>query len=191
MSGIFYFPRIWFVVEEYNQKEFRTIEANSEAPLYISFVATVFACFYLSFFLINLMCGKIGVNLSAIMWNHPPKFILWGLAALAVSVVFYRVSLPLHIVRGEHFKALFDLYRSAVEEKLSLSEQLPTWRDKWAFLQYRKAICPKCGMGFPANLSKCTHCRPSEPFERAVREYEEKAKRRFDGLSNDSTGKSQ
>src|SRR5262249_19833508 len=147
------FPRLWFVVDEQNKKEFKTIEINSEAPLYISFISAFFFTIFILLAFIQILEVQIISKpfVSVLIWEKPPNFTLLGIIALLVSVLSYYISLPLHLIRGEYFKALFDIYRTKAEDLMSLSQspiglhELTTLRDKWAYLQYMFIICPVCG----------------------------------------------
>jgi hypothetical protein len=193
MDAIFYFPRLWFIIDEHNQKEFRTIETNSESPLYLSFVSGAFALLYLILAFIGILGGYIGFAAPMVIQDSGSlgKLILWGLSGISIAAISYYISLPLHIVRGEHFKALFDLYRKDLDERIPLpelqtflkSDHPPTLRDKWAYLQYERIICPICGRGFPASLGKCPKCGPVESYEKEVSDYKAKIEREFGELS--------
>jgi hypothetical protein len=176
LNGIFYFPRLWFIIEEHNQKEFRTIEIYSESPLYISFVAGVIALAYLLVILIKFI--GISLGYEKLLSNFVPlslsKLVLWDLASFATSVLFYYISLPLHVIRGDYFKALYDLYGEKLLEKMSVTKlatslqnwnESPNWEDKLDYLLYRTLYCDTCKRGFPESFGKCPRCKSDKSHE--------------------------
>jgi hypothetical protein len=118
LDSVFYWYRLWVVLDKDLREEIDTAQAVVDSTVYLSFV------FYLSGFL-ALVYG-LGESLAQSHWyithsllvitlNYLPQpIVAFCVAAvlLAVGRTVYGLSLPAHAQFGELFKSIFDQYRS-------------------------------------------------------------------------------
>ncbi len=166
MDPVFYWPRLWLVVNKDTKEEIDKDWSVADGLLYLSFVSLVAFIIYLSMGFMFLL-GVMLLNLPQI----PNLFLL--LAAQSLSFYgFYRLSLSFHRANGEQFKALFDLYRRKLDTinlipngpntgfkfHNTIAAEKQKWRDTWAYLQYMMIRCQKCNRYYFERESHCPYC---------------------------------
>jgi hypothetical protein len=116
LDAVFYWYRLWVVLDKELRDEIDTSQAVVDSSVYISFA------FYLSAFVLLVYAG-IGAkpDLYGLQWLSaidlpyvPAPHVLCLMAAgcLIIGFVIYRLSLPAHAQYGEQFKSVFDQFRS-------------------------------------------------------------------------------
>ena len=137
MDSVFYWPRIWLVLDDRTRKEIDSLWAPADSLTYLSFVS-LFSFVVLIPFLIGSLVQTSWSASFVVDIRH-----LWGATVPSLILlwrVFYTLSLPLHISNGETFKSVFDVYRKQIEHVLIDRHQATCekkkWRDAWHYLQY-------------------------------------------------------
>lgn len=142
MDAVFYWTRLWLVVEEKKKHSIDRDWSVADGLLYTSFATTIGTIVY---------AGRIVLDFSV-------NFAISLLILVVVSTFAYQVSLSFHRQNGEIFKSLFDLYRTKLIDLTSVSPQeIRKWRTAWTYLQYLQVACG-CGKYYAATKEKCPHC---------------------------------
>lgn len=147
MNSVFFWPRLWLVLDKDTRNEFNTITAEADCVTYISFVLFSVSMLYFMVFVLHLtnlptiILGPFGRpvdSLSISKLAFSPFFFL-GIAILlfVLFLAFYRISLPLHVRNGDFFKSLFDVHRGKLESMLSMEENSKErWKDTMNYLEF-------------------------------------------------------
>jgi len=158
LDAVFYWFRLWVVLDKDLREEIDTAQAIVDSTVYISFtlyIAAILALIYAGFkCLIKAQWYIKSLLPTLAMLYVPTPSVLCGAAAgcIIISGLIYRLSLPAHAQFGELFKSIFDQYRS----KLSFDDVIDeigavigdphlgqkTAREKhqmaWRFLRWHK-----------------------------------------------------
>jgi hypothetical protein len=154
MDAIFYWTRLWMVVDKDQREEINRIWVIADGLLNLSGVGFLAALLWL--------CMLVGVELG--LWGPYWFPVKSGFDASITAIVgwfvlgygIYRLSLSFHRQNGEVFKSLFDMYRDKLHKMTSLApDENELWRAAWAYLQYLRVKCPKCGRYISAIAPKC------------------------------------
>jgi hypothetical protein len=158
MSSVFFWPRLWFVVEKDQKEEIAKTWAVADGLLNLSAVSFLAGLLWLSAFLgveaallgprwLPIKDSSIGLSAAILGW-------------FGLGYALYRVSLPFHRQNGQIFKSLFDLYRDRLRKMTSLvPHEEALWTATWAYLQNLQIPCPQCGKGgISVYTSKCSKC---------------------------------
>ncbi|HEY6305550.1 MAG TPA: hypothetical protein VI488_03705 [Candidatus Angelobacter sp.] len=147
MDSVFYWPRLWLLVDKDSKQEIGKSWAVADGLLSLSTV-----CLMAGLAWAGAASGAAFDLWSAERLPVAQEFTKTWLAAgvwLLAAYGFYRLSLPFHRQNGEIFKSLFDLYRDKLRKITSLApHEAELWDAAWAYLQYLKIRCPKCGKGY-------------------------------------------
>ncbi|MGA2903729.1 MAG: hypothetical protein ABSD98_07855 [Candidatus Korobacteraceae bacterium] len=146
MDSVFYWPRLWLMVDKDQKEEIGKSWAIADGILNLSAVSFLAGLFWLGAF----TGAKLGLLRSR--WFPVGDAFVESIAAVAgwfvLGYVLYRLSLPFQRKNGEIFKSLFDLYRDKLKKMTSLApRESELWRAAWAYLQYLRIPCPNCGKG--------------------------------------------
>jgi hypothetical protein len=118
LDGVFYWYRLWVVLDKDLREEIDSSQAVVDSTVYISFVLYVSAVVMLVYAGIR---ATAHLNWPYMHWlsaielpNVLAASVLCGMAAacLVIGFAVYRLSLPAHAKFGELFKSVFDQYRS-------------------------------------------------------------------------------
>lgn len=154
MDGVFYWPRLWLVIDEQIRKDIESTWAWGDSLLYISAVSCLAGIVNLAAFLLHLfnLPTKILLALSltlpkAALGELPSSYLFLGLTAISFIIgwITYRMSLPVHYRIGEQFKAVYDLYREKLRPitdadrfPVKLREERIYWEKTRRFLDFLK-----------------------------------------------------
>jgi hypothetical protein len=118
LDAVFYWYRLWVVLDKDLREEIDTAQAVVDSTVYLSFVLYVsglLALIYAGIESVMAMDWYTRAELPGLATLYVPRPIMLYVAA-AVCVIFarlvYRISLPAHAQFGELFKSIFDQYRS-------------------------------------------------------------------------------
>jgi hypothetical protein len=158
MDSVFYWPRIWLVVEKEKKEEIDSQWSVADGFLLLSAVSFLGGLLW--------MLEATGKALEffsfAVPLNSEGYCFLAGLGWIALGYGLYRLSLSYHRDNGEVFKAIFDLYREKVRGMMCLDpDEKLKWKAAWAYLQYlqyQEVPCPKCGTENEFAEKKCKKC---------------------------------
>jgi hypothetical protein len=170
LSGIFFWPRIWLILDNEQRKEINTIWAEADCAIYLSFVffwisVLYFLIWTLDYFNIPTQIfgpifrplDKLGVFAPSFI---PIILLLLGVVILGLSYSFYRISLQLHVRNGSYFQSVFDLHRKKLRELLEISESdADFWKTTWSYLKYGLKKCDACCKYYPLTVENCPHCK--------------------------------
>ncbi len=158
MDSVFYWPRIWLMVEKDKKEEIDSQWSVADGFLLLSAVSLVGGLWW--------MIEGTGKAMEIFSFEIPLKSegycFLAGLGWMALGYGVYRLSLSYHRNNGEVFKAVFDLYRDKVKGMMCLDpDDKPKWIAAWSYLQYlqqQEVPCGKCGMTNKFADKKCKSC---------------------------------
>ncbi len=110
MESVFYWERLWLVLDKDVRQEIDSAWAPTDTLLYVSAGLSGAGALYLSLAVMSSLFALVGlVVLDG--WSLVRDITL-GVLGLALSVLFYSWSIPGHLANGEAFRSAFDLYRS-------------------------------------------------------------------------------
>ncbi len=109
MDSVFYWPRLWLVLDKDSREEIDSLQAMADSTTYASFA------FYVTGLAGLVYAALKALRVTAIEFLPETRLLVGlGIAFLLLGYVTYRVSLHLHAQFGETFKAVFDLYHEKV-----------------------------------------------------------------------------
>jgi len=111
MDAIFYWPRLWEILDKDLREELSTAQAMTDSALYVSFVLYLSGIVLLARYAIVYYGYDDATGVSALG--------LLGVVCLASGYAVYRVCLHLHAQYGEMFKAAFDDFGDKLDLKLA------------------------------------------------------------------------
>jgi hypothetical protein len=112
IDAIFYWPRLWAILDKDIRGELSTAQAMTDSAVYISFVLYLGGLINLIQYVIEFYGLRQGsAELSGIG--------LLGGTCLALAYLIYRCSLRLQVTFGEQFKAVFDVFGDKIDLKLA------------------------------------------------------------------------
>jgi hypothetical protein len=147
MDAIFYWPRLWLIVDKDNRDDISKSWIVADGLVNLSAVSWI-ACLVWA----AVACGSLFH-----LWKpeHLPVHNNFSRTWAAIGgwfilgYFFYRLSLSFHRSNGEVFKSLFDIYKDKLSKLTSLApNEGERWKAAWAYLQYLRIKCPKCGKGY-------------------------------------------
>jgi hypothetical protein len=158
MDSVFYWPRIWLMMEKEKKEEIDSQWSLADGFLLLSAVSIVGGIFWMV-----EAAGKATEFFSiAIPFDSEGYCFLAGIAWIALGYGFYRLSLSYHRDNGELYKAIFDLYRGKVRSMMCLDpDDKLKWMAVWSYLQYLRYVevpCPKCSISNKFAEKKCKSC---------------------------------
>lgn len=122
MDAVFFWPRLWLLLDEDQRKELDDQQALADSAIYSS--AAIFlggiVCFV--YFVAALICGD-----SIDLLPQPPVLLASTAICIAAACVLYRLSLEIQATFGEIFKSAFDVFR----DRVKLSAVLDHIRREW------------------------------------------------------------
>jgi hypothetical protein len=104
---IFYWPRLWALLEKDLREEIDSQQAVADSSVYVSFALWISAAV--------LVCYAIAVGIFRLKIADVPSapgLLLFAAGCAGAAYAIYRVSLFTHAQLGELFKALFDQHHS-------------------------------------------------------------------------------
>jgi len=156
IDAIFWWYRIWFMLDKDIRKEIDHISSKADFALFSSLV------FY-GLFIVNLIASGISHFDNRFFFLVLPSwetFLLIALVSLISGRVFYKLSLSLHRNYGEFFKSIFDVHKKSILEfdKIFSREEKVRIEAIARYLQYHKLKCVKCDELNPGDLENCLKC---------------------------------
>lgn len=153
MDSVFYWPRLWLVIDKDQKEEIGKSWAIADGLLNLSAVSVLAGLFWLAAF------TGAEFELLGSRWFPVGDALFESIVAIAgwfvLGYALYRLSLPFHRQNGEIFKSLFDLYRDKLRKMTSLApRESELWEAAWAYLQYLRIPCPNCGKGTISVITK-------------------------------------
>lgn len=170
MDSVFYWPRIWLMVEKDKKEEIDSQWSVADGFLLLSAVSVVGGLWWM------VQAAEKAMELFsfAIPLDSEGYCFLAGIGWIALGYGLYRLSLSYHRNNGEVFKAIFDLYRDKVKSMICLDpDEKIKWKAAWAYLQYlqyQEVPCGKCGTQNKFGEKRCKSCSAelcSPPTEKA------------------------
>ncbi|MCP4698372.1 MAG: hypothetical protein GY862_16190 [Gammaproteobacteria bacterium] len=114
MDGVFYWYRLWLLLDNDLREELDNQQALADSTLYTAVALKI--------------CGlaMLGYGLAVYLdldWQRSslpdaPVLLFFAGAAFLASYLLYRLSLHLHAAYGESFKALFDVHRDKLDPQV-------------------------------------------------------------------------
>lgn len=160
MDSVFYWPRIWLVVEKEKKDEIDEQWSIADGVLLLSAVSFFSALLWIVESVLAALC-VFRFTLVA----HVAYHLLAAAGWILLGYALYRFSLPYHRDNGERFKAIFDLYRQKLVAMTSIEDK-DVWLSNWSYLQYYRFVCQKCHKSNFAGAKMCTACGASLESER-------------------------
>ncbi|HEY3658423.1 MAG TPA: hypothetical protein VGL34_25930 [Steroidobacteraceae bacterium] len=112
LDAVFYWPRLWSILDKDIRAELSTAQAMTDSAVYISFVLYLGGLINLIQYVIEFYgLGQGTAEVSGIG--------LLGGTCLALAYLIYRCSLRLQVTFGEQFKAVFDVFGDKIDLKLA------------------------------------------------------------------------
>lgn len=147
MDSVFYWPRLWLVVDKDDREEINKAWAVADGLLSLSAISWI-ACLAWVGAVLGSLLGLWGTRHLPLHDNFRGTWLASG-GWFVLGYGFYRLSLPFHRTNGEVFKSLFDVYRDKLLKLTSLPpNEAERWKAAWAYLQYLRIRCPKCKTGY-------------------------------------------
>jgi hypothetical protein len=115
LDAIFYWARLWQLLDKDLRSELSTAQATTDSALYMSLV------FYLGA-LTNLLTYVLDYYVLDNRTAEISAIGLLGATCLALGYLIYRASLHLHAMFGEQFKSVFDNFGDKIDLKLAKKE---------------------------------------------------------------------
>jgi ribosomal protein L37E len=156
MDAVFYWPRIWLLLEKEKKEEVDGGWSVADGFLTLSAISFAGGVLWIG----QCIGAGFHVGLEFLPFQSAACAFLAGSAWLALGFILYRLSLPFHRDNGEVFKAIFDVYRDKIWNLTSLrARESDTWRATWVYLQYHLLLCPNCRKKYnPATSHTCANC---------------------------------
>ena len=138
MHMLVFWQHLWFILPNELKEDLDLRGAKADFTVYISFV-------FLSYALI----GGIGFYLQRTIWvsiltyDIPLGAIICFFISIVLCFLFYDISISIHKSYGRYIKAVFDLYRVDLAEKLKMGitvnsvpddAEREKWRKCWKYL---------------------------------------------------------
>ncbi|KAF5413539.1 MAG: hypothetical protein C5S49_08300 [Candidatus Methanogaster sp.] len=139
MHMMVFWQHLWFILPNELKEDLDLRGAKADFTVYLSFV-------FLSYALI----GGIGFYLQRTTWvsistyDIPLGAIICFFISIVLCFLFYYISISIHKSYGRYIKAVFDLYRVDLAEKLKMSintvnsvpddAEREKWRKYWKYL---------------------------------------------------------
>jgi hypothetical protein len=130
MNPVFYFYRIWLVLDKDARSEMDLSATYMDSIMYTKFILRMATFVYLILFI------AIKADLLPSLSDKP--FGIYLLGSFVLCHFIHWVSIPLVYAKGEYFKSMFDLYRNRLSEMGKLSsetEEKKKWIDVFKKLQ--------------------------------------------------------
>jgi hypothetical protein len=148
IDAIFYWPRLWVVLDKDLREEIDTAQSVVDSALYTAFA------FYLCGVMM-IIYGVIGFFPKIQLPYVPPPFALFasGICSMVIGFSIYYLTLPAHAQFGTLFESVFDQYRAKlvfvddVIKEVSEIVGAPTllsrsqsdkYRIAWRYLQWHR-----------------------------------------------------
>ena len=117
IDAIFYWWRLWVVLDKDLREELDTAQAMVDGTVYCSFVFLLSG--FVAFFYAGLgILGACHPDLKSLLnipfLPSPLTLVVLGTASIIIGRLLYCMSLPAHAQYGEMFKAVFDQHRSKI-----------------------------------------------------------------------------
>lgn len=158
MDSVFFWPRLWLLVEKEKKEEIDSTWSVADGLLSLSAAAIIGGVAWIldaALHGLEIICDEN----KYVPWHSPDFAALAGIGWLVLGYLVYRVSLPYHRANGEMFKSLFDLYRDKIWSMTTLKpHEQKIWDATWAYLQYLRIRCPHCGKLTSISKRTCQQC---------------------------------
>jgi hypothetical protein len=156
MDSVFYWPRIWLMVEKDKKEEIDGQWSLADGFLTMSAVALAGGALWIGAAVVHWL-GLVGGDV--VPFGGGSRMLAGALGWWVLAWLLYRVSLPFHRENGEIFKSLFDMYRAKVWEMTKLKPgEKEAWDAAWNYLQYWRVVCPVCDRTTPVPEETCRTC---------------------------------
>jgi hypothetical protein len=169
MDSVFFWYRIWFVMENERKKEVDASWSIADGLLALSAVSVGGS---LLWFVAGIF-RSVSIVLLPFRSSITPR--VGGGLLLLLGFIFYRLSLPYHRANGEIFKTIFDLYRDRIGSMTRLGTiESMKWEGTWSYLQYLKVSCMSCKKHYSIAEDPCPFCKC--PRDLSLRELERQSR---------------
>jgi hypothetical protein len=161
----------WLTLDKDNRKEIDEQWVLADCLVYLSFISILFSIFYAIISILDIMdipsaitkITNVNLTQSHFMDSSNINLRLFYIAIVILlwilSRFFYVMSLSHHVKNGGYYRAIFDLNRDMVRDKLIIQESdFVFWDQTWAYLQYRLIKCDKCNKYIQKDLVKDSIC---------------------------------
>ena len=136
MNSIFFFYRIWIVLDKDTKTEIDLNAAYMDSAIYTKFVLQIATITYFLLWILQItpvydwLINKEILKNLFIRWQEDYMLIFYCIGALILRYFFHILSIPLVRAKGEYFKSMFDVYRYKIEYMTTISSKT-TEKEKW------------------------------------------------------------
>lgn len=136
MDDVFYWPRLWLLLDNDARNAIDNQWASVDAILYTGVGVATLGALYFLLGLISFPAAlfRQGGSISGV--GRPLVEVVVGVALLSLFFVCIRIAVPGLLSAGENYKSVFDLYRSKLTFKEPTKHEQEIWRRTAMALQY-------------------------------------------------------
>lgn len=142
MDSIFYWYRIWVVIDDDLREHIDNQQAIIDSTVYTSASLVIIAIISIFYFLIK--------PLNVIELPSQIMLLAIAVSAFLLSYIIYRTSLYLHASFGELYKSIFDMYRSKIDVD-DIVDRVANIVDNHEIINFPKNIKYKIALSFLNN----------------------------------------
>jgi hypothetical protein len=136
MDDVFYWPRLWLLLDKDARTEIDEPWAAVDAILYTGCGVAAVGIGYLMLGGISLAWSLIGLSGPLARNGLWPYALAAAPALIAVFFLCLRIALPGLVANAERYKSVFDLYRSKLDLQQPTEKERKRWRRLAVRLQY-------------------------------------------------------
>ena len=163
MDGVFYWSRIWLVLEKDTRDNIDNNQAMADSAIYASIALFINGFLWFIYATVSSLYALFALGHTLPFKYFPPIAVLWGLsiACFLLGYGLYRLSLFVQGQFGELIKSMYDIYRRRMDSDLVLDvlDEIIKWTDDpllgmrsrrekraivWYYLEYYRIRCPVC-----------------------------------------------
>jgi len=134
MDSVFYWPRLWLLIDKDVREEIDSPWAAVDSILYAGFGAAVVGVLY------AILAVSFGLGIAAGLPGFSSVaavgLLIAGLVLVYVFLLCIQLSVPGLVANGENFKSVFDLYRSKLTLSAASDQEKQDWLRLGNQLQY-------------------------------------------------------
>jgi hypothetical protein len=130
MDDVFYWPRLWLLVDKDSRSEIDNPWAAADSILYSSCGVAAVGIVYLSLAAVSFGATAVGLVSPIANITLGMATLAGGLVLLTAFLVGIQFAVPSLVSNGESYKSVFDLYRS----KLNIEPATKGERGRWTRL---------------------------------------------------------
>ncbi len=115
LDGVFYWYRLWLVLDKDTREEIDNAQALADSAVYLSFALYVSGLLMFAYASVDWTVAAYTLLVPDIKLPYVPAsgaLVLMAALCFIGGFVLYRISLPMHAVFGELFKSVFDQHRT-------------------------------------------------------------------------------